>query len=391
MEQIKVLEMVEKFSESSGVSAAVLNYYRHIDHSRIHMDFVVHYDVPRALEEELRQSGAQIYRMPSLVGWNMLTYVRELDKFFSRHEGEYQIVHGHLPNAALFYMKAAKKHGIRVRILHSHNSRGADSTAKAIRNFFLNRKGVSLSTTYFACSKPAKRYLFGERKARIIHNAIDLDKFTFNPEIRRKLREKYNIGERVAIGHIGRFVHQKNHAYLITLAGELKKYRQDFVFLLAGDGSLRAEIERQIRRKHLENFFILTGEVTNPEDIYQMLDACVMPSFYEGLPVVSVEAQAMGLPCLLADTITDEAMLTDRIVRLPLKKPEAWIEELRNLKIREKWDDARQRYDCVSRIREKGFDIRTEAGKLEDEYISLAEEAYDDQFFTVIREIEKTE
>ena len=104
MGQIKVLEMVEMLSENSGVSAAVLNYYRNIDHTRIHMDFMVNYDVPQALEAELRQSGAQIYRMPALVGRNMLTYARELEKFFSRHEGEYQIVHGHLPNAAPFYM-----------------------------------------------------------------------------------------------------------------------------------------------------------------------------------------------------------------------------------------------------------------------------------------------
>lgn len=373
MEQIRILQIVEMLNENSGVSAVVLNYYQHMDQERFQMDFMVHCDVDPELKLDLERRGSRIYQMPYLSGRNIPQYKKELDTFFKQHQGDYQIVHGHLPNAAPFYMKAAQKYGVKIRILHSHNSRGSDSKIKAIRNYFLNHQGVACSNTYFACSQLAANYLFGKKKAEIIYNAIELDRFAFNSEIRVRLRKEYKIEDRIVIGHIGRFAPQKNHEFLIELAKKLKEYRSDFVFLLVGDGKLRTDIQNRIGIEGLEQYFILTGSVQNPQNYYQMMDAFILPSHYEGLPVVGVEAQVAGLPCYFSDAITEEVALTDLVKRFSLNTLTEWIEELKTIEVQ----SDRTNISYADEIREKKFDIAMEAKRLEEKYQRLVGKTYE--------------
>lgn len=368
MEPIKILHIVEMISENSGVSSVVLNYYRNMDQKKFVFDFMTHTEVSPDVRKMLEGNGSCIYTMPELSGRNISLYQKKLDEFFEQHEGEYQIIHGHLPNAAAFYMKAAKKHGNQVRILHSHNSCGADSTLKRMRNYFLNHMGVRASNVYFACSKPAAEYLYGKtnrKKVFIINNAIELETFAYNPEMREQLRKKYQVENKVVIGHVGRFAEQKNHKFIIEIAKLLKEHKKEFVFLLVGDGKLRVEIENRVRKEHLEQYVLFTGSVSDPQDYFQMMDMFVLPSFYEGLPVVGVEAQAAGLPCIISDTITKEVLLTDGIKQLPIQNANHWAEEILHMPIQ------RQK-DSIKQIREKGFDIKQEAKRLEEIYDGLA-------------------
>lgn len=364
MEPIRVLQIVEMINENSGVSSVVMNYYKHIDKNRFVFDFMTHTPVSKEIRSQLEKEGSKVYEMPALTGRNIPIYQKKLDAFFKEHT-EYQIIHGHLPNAAAFYMRAAKKYGNQIRILHSHNSRGADSKLKRVRNYFLNHMGVAASNVYFACSKSAGAYLFhttDENKVTIIHNAIDIEKFSYKEDIRERLRKRCQVEDKLVIGHMGRFAEQKNHRFIVQIAKSLKEKREDFVFLLVGDGKLRPEIEQMVQIEGLTEHFIFTGSVENPQDYYQMMDVFILPSIYEGLPVVGVEAQAAGLPCMFADTITREALLTPQVKQLSIQNADAWSEELSKVML--------GRYpDYVNLVKQNGFDIKTEAGRLEDIYL----------------------
>ena len=365
MEPIRILQIVEMISENSGVSSVVMNYYKCMDKSRFIFDFMTHTPVAPKVRKQLEETGSVIYEMPALTGRNILAYQRKLNEFFAQHP-QYRIVHGHLPNAAAFYMSAAKKQGVEVRILHSHNSRGADSFSKRVRNCVLNRIGVLKSNVYFACSRQAADYLFGKTKDQItmIHNAIDIEQFSYKKEVREQLRERYQIGDKLVIGHVGRFVKQKNHSFILEIAKQLKVMRQDFVFLLLGDGKLRPEIEEKVKKEGLQQHFIFTGAVLNPQDYYQMMDVFILPSVYEGLPVVGVEAQAAGLPCFFSDTITEEAVLTRQTKRMKTGDAAVWAKKLAG--------SSKMRYESnADAVIKHGFDIRNEAGRREEMYWDL--------------------
>ncbi|MBR1391662.1 MAG: glycosyltransferase family 1 protein [Lachnospiraceae bacterium] len=367
---IRVLQVLEGINENSGVSSVVMNYYDHMETEKIMFDFMIHSDIREDTRREIEKRGSKIYRMPSLSGKNIPRYIKALNRFWEEHRGEYQIVHGHLPNAAVFYLGIAGKYGCPVRILHSHNSRGADGTVKRIRNYILNRWGVRTANTYFACSKLAAEYLFGKRKAEkahIIYNAIELKKFAYNPQIRQELRRKYHVEDKVVIGHVGRFQEQKNHTFIIELAQNLAK-KQEYVFVLLGDGPLRKNIEQSIERCDLQDQVKILGVVKNPQDYYQMMDIFILPSLYEGLPVVGVEAQAAGLSCILSDRITEEVLVAENIHRLSIADAAAWAE-----KIREMTDD---RVANMQRLEEAGFSIEREALRLEQLYQNIVEGAY---------------
>lgn len=363
MDTVRILQVLDKINENSGVSAVVMNYYEHLTDPEVVFDFMVNEPVAEATKQELEKRGSKIYLMPGLSGRNIPRYKKELEKFFKEHAKEYSIIHGHIPNAAMFYLTVAKKYGIPIRILHSHNARGADGVYKKVRNYFLNHLGIRAANRYFACSYCAADYLFGKRnreQVTLLPNAVDLEKYRFNEEKRKKMREEYQVGERLVIGHVGRFVEQKNHAFIIEIANELKKHSKDFVMLLAGDGDLRSQIQQKIKEEQLEENFIFTGAVKNVEDYLQMMDVFILPSLYEGLPVVGVEAQANGLPCVFSNQITREVELTKGVYFVPLMV-ELWIQKLEELR-------GTQRSKNGDVLAESGFSIERQAGRLAELY-----------------------
>lgn len=365
---INVLQILEMINENSGVSSVVMNYYQHMDKDRIHFDFIVHTDVEESVKKEVESRGSKIYRMPDLSGRNIPRYKRELNRFFKEHQGEYQIVHGHLPNAAMFYLASAKKYGIKVRILHSHNSQGADGVIKRMRNSVMNRMGINLATDYVACSHMAAEYLFGEkRKTHILYNAINIDRYGYREDVREKLRERYDVKDKLVVGHIGRFQAQKNHKFILDIVETVTDDR--ICFLLLGDGPLREYIEQEAQRRRLADRIIFAGSVKNAEDYYQMMDVFILPSLYEGLPVVGVEAQAAGLPCLMSDAITEEVSLSQNIRFLPIDDVGIWIRNIQDID--------KSRKDNRDRIVSRGFAIESEAKNLFDMYEKMIKKAYE--------------
>lgn len=368
---IRVLQITDCIKHGSGVSEVIMNYYRFMNTTEVLFDFMVNEPVDADLQEWIESRGSQIYVMPGLSMKNTFRYKKALEDFFKKHQGEYKIIHGHTPNAAAYYMPIAKKYGVPVRILHSHNSRGADSTIKRIRNRLMSQIAMKNITHRFACSKVAAAYLYGDDNAFILNNAIDLDKFSFDASKRAQIRSELGISDdTVLVGHIGRMAEQKNHKFIVEIAealtsGDYVEGDKHYKFLLIGDGPLRATIEKEIKAKHLEEQFILTGVIDNTENYYQAMDAFILPSLYEGLPVVGVEAQAAGLPTLVSNKVTKETLMASNIAMKPLEDATDWDQWIINY--------AGNRADNTASLRKCGFDIKIEAKKLVEKYRKLAE------------------
>lgn len=307
MKPIRILQVLDTINSGSGVAAVVLNYYRYLEKDKVIFDFMVNEEVDKELREALEENGSSIYRMPSLKLKNYFQYQMELKRFFRKHS-EYSIVHGHIPNAAAFYLKAAKEANVLVRIVHSHNSMGADKAWKRIRNRILSQIGILYATDYMACGEKAARYLYGKEKRNIylMRNAIDSDKFQYQQDIRQKVREKLGWERAYIIGNVGRFCSQKNQEFLLEVFIEVYKTDKTARLLLVGDGEKRNKIEKWIKEKEYQDIIVCTGVTKDVNSYLQAMDIFVLPSRYEGVPIAALEAQAAGLFCILSTEVTRE-------------------------------------------------------------------------------------
>lgn len=361
-EPIRVLQVVTQMTRG-GLETMLMNYYRHIDRSKVQFDFLEHRNYMADYDAEILELGGVIHRLPRL---NPLSpsYLRALDRFFAEHS-EYRIVHSHLDCMAGIPLKYAKKHGVPVRIAHAHSS-SQDKNLKYPIKLFYKRNIPRSSTELFACGEVAGRWMFGSNEFTVLNNAIDSSKYVYNPSARAEVRVELGIdSQTLVIGHVGRFSPAKNHAFLVAVFHSLLQIHSDCKLVLVGTGSLETEIAEQCERLGIADHVIFTGIRKDVNRLLQAMDVFVMPSLYEGLSVVAVEAQAAGLPCVFSGNIPKECVKTSDLVHfLPLEDgAERWAQEILNL-------DHTPRLDKSSEIRQNGFDICENAGWLQDFYLS---------------------
>lgn len=322
---IRVAQIVGKMN-GGGVEAVVMNYYRHIDRSKVQFDFLVDSDSTLIPREEIESLGGRVFEVPPYQ--HVVEYQRELQRLF-KQEG-WKIVHSNINALSVFPLRAAKKAGVPVRIAHSHSTSGKGEYAKNALKAVLKTQSNRYPTHRFACSKFAGEWLFGKAAHfEVVYNAIDLDCFCFNAEARAQARADLGlVGNQLAIGHVGRFTAQKNHAFLIDVFAEVAKRRDDAVLLLVGTGEAGASVKALVDERGLTDRVKFLGQRSDVNRLYQAFDAFVLPSLYGGLCLVGVEAQVAGLPCLFSDAITREVDVTGESCFLPIDHSKAWIEAL---------------------------------------------------------------
>lgn len=322
MEKIRVLQVVP-IMRNAGIENFIMNVYRNIDKSKVQFDFLVHSEIKQEFDDEIEKMGGKIYRLTYKDDKNLFKYIKDLNKFFKEHK-EYKIVHGEMQSMMPLYLHIAKKYKVPVRIAHSHNS----DYEKTIKGFILHlfsRFSKRPATDLWACSKTAGEYMFKNANYDVIHNAIDSQKFSYNEKKRKSLRIKKNIDNKFVVGHIGRFDLQKNHDFLIDVFYEIQKINPDSVLISIGCGNRKNIIEDKVRKLGISDKVIFEGVVNNSYDYYQIMDCFLLPSIYEGLPLVGVEAQISGLSCFFSDSITNELKLSDNAYFLSLKRsPKDW-------------------------------------------------------------------
>lgn len=309
VKKIKVLMVVVNLSVANGVSSYVMNYFRAIDHEKIHMDFVVYQDLATPYYAEIQAKGGRIFVLPSLR--NILSHMKVAEKIIV--DGQYDIIHDNILIPSYIIMHYAKKHNIPVRILHSHSSRLSGSKLKAIRNRIFLPFLLNTTTKYVACSKAAAEGMFGTCDYMIVPNVVSAEKLSFNLDVRSEIRYKMKVEKKLILGSVGRMAVEKNPFFAIQAVLEAKRAIPNLEYWWIGDGPLMQKVKEFVVANHAEGYIKLLGNRSDVYRFYQAMDIFFLPSFFEGLPVTGLEAQAAGLPCIVSDTVSNEFVYTDLV------------------------------------------------------------------------------
>jgi glycosyltransferase involved in cell wall biosynthesis len=363
---IRVLQIIG-LACGGGVEAVIMNYYRHIDKNKIQFDFVVHKGAVKSFVDEAKSMGAKVYEVTPYTE-NIFKFTCEIYRIIKKER--YQIVHSNMNSLSAFPLFAAYIAGVEVRILHNHTT---DNKAEGLRTWvkrLLRPFAKIFANQYWACSNLAAEWMYGKKaiannKVTIINNAIDLEQFKFNEQVRIRLRKELGLENCFVVGHVGRFMQQKNHCFLIDVFNKLVQQKQDARLLLIGDGPLKNEIEERVKKLELTEKVVFLGVRTDVASLYNVMDVFVLPSLYEGLGMVVVEAQVNGLPVLVSEAVPNEAKVNCNINFCNLNKPLAyWRNSIIQI-------SKKERFKSSMIVDNNNFDIRYESKNIEKIYLKL--------------------
>ena len=362
---IRILHVVT-YMGRGGIETMLMNYYRNIDRDKVQFDFLVHREFRADYDDEIEALGGRIFRIPRLNPFS-LKYRRTLDAFFAEHP-EYTIVHSHLDCMAGIPLCFAKKNGVPIRIAHAHNNNQAIDL-KYLLKLFYKRRIKKYATQLFACGHAAGKWMFGDCSFSILNNAIDAQKYIFCHPLRKKIREELGIPEEtIVVGHVGRFAVQKNHRFLLDIFKRFNEQYKDSRLLLIGDGELRVEMENKCSNMDLNDKVIFTGVRKDVPELMQAMDVFVLPSLFEGLSLVLVEAQAAGLPCIISDKVPLESAVVEKLVKqISLSDThDHWVDAIfKKSQIHRK--------NTYQQICDANYDIESNAEKLMEYYVAQEE------------------
>lgn len=333
---IIVLHVVGRL-DIGGAESRIMDMYRNINREKVQFHFMQHTKDRCAFEDEVESLGGKVYHVPRFNVKNYVTYKKAWRDFFNAHP-EIKVVQGHMTSTAAIYLPIAKKAGVEVTIAHARSA-GVDPGLKGKITRFLRRNLYQKCDYRFTCSEMAGEAVFGDqnlipRKAIFIPNAIEVDKFKFDEETRKQIRYELGLKDKFVIGHVGRFSHMKNHKYMLQILEqcirmEKEKRLPETVLMFLGDGELKEEIMEQAVAMGISSRVLFMGNKRDVYRYYQAMDFFLLPSFYEGLPGTAIEAQASGLPGIMSDSVTGEAVVTDLLqMRSIRENPAVWAEEI---------------------------------------------------------------
>ena len=376
LKRVKVLECCMRAFEYGGAEIMVWNWYQYFDHQKVLTDFVVNLhnneEMNPKYEAEIKKNGGNLYQIYSknkiIQSINRFFFMRKLAK-----RNYYDVIHLHVSNAFTAYLHyvAVRKYCKKI-IIHSHNS-NIDGNFASIKRFihkcfrpFIRGKNIIL----FACSSLAAKWMFPakynlEKRYIIIKNGIETNKFVYNPQERNNLRKKLEIEDKFVIGHVGRFVYQKNHNFLIEVFNVFYQKNPNSMLLLIGTGELEDEMKDKVNNLGLENAVIFYGQTENVASLYQVMDYFVFPSFYEGLPITLIEAQASGLKILCSDSITLECKACSLVEFISLSESIQTWANIINL------GRYYERVDVSNQIKQNKFDIFESSRQIISLYLNL--------------------
>lgn len=370
--RVKVLLFVDRMRHG-GIQQFLVENIKHMNKNKVQIDVLTlddGQDYP--LEDTIKDLGCNYYKLKGV--WinkptDYIKYAKEIDNFFKEHN-DYKVVHMNASSKNFLLLKYAKKYNVKIRIVHSHSRDfQTENIIKKVVGNILKVPMRKYATDYFACSYLAGEWLFGKKnmkngKVKLIHNAVDYEKFKFNKEVRAKIRKEFSIkNNETLIGHVGRFTLPKNHTFLIDIFNEMVKQNKKVKLIMVGIGEKEEEIKQKVKELNIEDKVIFAGFRTDVNDIMQAMDVFLLPSLYEGLPVVGVEAQAAGLPSFTSkDVVTDEVKITKALDFISLdESPKHWATTILNSNL--------SRKDTKKEIKKAGYFIEDTAKELVNFYL----------------------
>lgn len=334
MEDVKRLLCIISSMNVGGAETFLMKIYRNLDRTKYQMDFCV--NLEGAYDEEIKALGGKIYVIPCK-SENLKAFKQQLKDIIVANN--YKYVLRITSNAMGFLdLKIAKKAGAQRCIARSSNSSDGKDFKKKIVHWIGKLLYSRFVDVRIAPSDLAAKYTFGTRmykkgKVIILHNALDINEYKFNQQSRNKIREEFGISEDTfLIGHVGRFAEQKNHMFLLEIFEEVIKKDRHAMLLLVGKGELQEAVKNKAMQMGISEKILFAGVREDISAVLSAMDVFVFPSLYEGMPNTVIEAQATGLPCIIADTITKEANITGLIEYLPLEDASLWAENIEKAK-----------------------------------------------------------
>lgn len=318
VKQKKALILLPYLKNGDGTAVALMNYYQELIEHGWRIDFLVLKIFECEWFNKVKADGNNIYELPkeNKYSYKVSRKIRSIIK-----EGKYDIVHVNMPGHVGFEtLKMARQYGIGKRIFHAHNPRNNLNLKTVIStkvyDYLLQREATEL----VACSKSAGNSRFGNKDFQVLKNVIDTDRFVYRLEDRRYIREKLHIEKKVVVGVVGRFAAQKNPEFLLECFAEYNKLNKESVLLWIGDGELQEKIQDRAKNMGLKGACLFVGRKNNIEKWYSAMDLFLLPSKFEGMGIVFLEAQCTGLPCFGSTNVPIETEVTELMHRISLKQ-----------------------------------------------------------------------
>lgn len=371
MKKIKLLFYTELWA-NAGIESVIMSLFRNFDLSKISVDIMASQNLSDFYDREIQQlGGRKLITLREKYGSPAKRMLANQNVFAEAiQENKYDVVHLHMCNAAsMIYGKIAKENGAKVVVYHSHNTNLSTNhrMIKTAVHEFCKWKYEKYADLLFSCSDLATKWMFtnksiAQNKVILIKNAIDLDKFAYNEIIREEYRKKLSIEEKLVVGHIGRFAVAKNHSFIIDIFAALHNKYTNSTLLLIGEGEDEFKIKEKVAQMGLGDSVIFYGTTKEIPQMLWSMDVFLLPSLFEGNPVVGIEAQAASTPCVFADTITKMCKLTDIVTYLSLDDtPAKWAETI--IKV-----GRENRVNTTEKMKKEGYDIHSVAAKVQESY-----------------------
>lgn len=365
MEPKRILYINGGTMHRGGIESYMMNYYRNIDRERLQIDFIVHGFEKGVYDDEIEKMGGKIYHVP-VKSKAPLKNAHLLREIFQTNQ--YKLVHSHMDAMSYVPLKIAEKCGIPIRIAHSHNTQHLTNNPIKIKmNDFAKKNLPKVATHLFACTEKAGIWLYGEgneNRIEVIPNAIETAKYTYNLADRKELQKQLDLNDKdIVIGHIGRFDYQKNHEFLIDMFAVLHSIDENYRLVMVGDGHLKETIQKKVAELKLEEAVRFVSGCADANRYYNVFDLFCLPSHFEGLAVVLIEAQTNGLSCIVSESVTRAADVTGNVAFLELNE-KLWAEKILN-------EEKQRLITSEKLVVDAGYEISKAAQKLQNRYEEL--------------------
>ena len=364
--KIKVA-MLAKSLMLNGISNVIRNYTMNLDKKRFDVTVIACVPVDQYYQRMYKKAGIKMIILPSRQQ-DTIKYYKTLFQVFKHEKYHILHLHGDSVNSGVELFLAAYA-GIKIRIMHSHNTVcNHPILHKVLLPFF-----KIVCTDRFACGKEAGEWIFGKDNFFVIPNGFETETYKFNAEKRYKIRNQLNITDKFVIGHVGRINYQKNQTYLLEIFEGIASKQKEAILLLVGTGPYLDKLTERISKHKFRDNIILYGQTENPADIYCAMDIFAFPSRFEGLPVVLLEAQMAGLPCVVSDRITREVDFGDIVWKSIDDSPVVWANAILGEKVE---TDGRELYYDKHFDFIKKYQINENVNVLENLYLQMYEKKY---------------
>jgi glycosyltransferase involved in cell wall biosynthesis len=359
-------------SDIGGVEHFIMNCFRsmNVREDRLKFYFLT-FGTEIAFADEIRERGGVVVALDINRFRNFFSFSRKVKAVFAEYAFDIVWLNDCSAGNSVFLKYAYDARKNSKRIIHAHNSHFMKKGLHGVCNILSHYRGKNIAakyaTDFWACSETAGKFFYGERirrlcRYKIIRNAISAERFRFDGDARAELRKELGVEDKIVIGHVGRFHFQKNHAFLIELFDAIHKIESDSVLLLAGGGELMPFVQAKVSALGLAGAVKFLGMRNDVHRLLSAFDVFLLPSLFEGFPLVGVEAQCAGLPLLCSDAVTDELRVTDLAMRIPLKKTAEYWADIAIKAAKQKIERA----DYAKKISECGYDIAAEGKKICD-------------------------